>query len=192
MKIIDFPVGLTFHVRSQESEFYKDFKKILNLSRVAWFDPCCTANDLLPVAFDTVSGVLQKFDVTANAFIPVTNPNVIKAGTAKAVNVTGSVTAAELSGGLITSTSAAAVTATLPTATALATQLGAVQGTRFTFVVDNSAGANTVTVGLGAGITVNTPVILGTDTLTVSTANAIGVFEIIFTSATAAKIFRIV
>jgi hypothetical protein len=191
MKIIDFPVGLTFHVRSQDSEFYKEFKKILNVSRIAWFDPCCPANDLLPVAFDTVSGVIERFDVTTKTFIPITNPNVTKAGTAKAVNVTGGITALELSGGLITSTSAAAVLATLPTATALATQLGAVQGTRFTFVVDNSAGANTVTVGLGAGITVNTPVILGTDTLTVSTANVVGVFEVVFTSTTAAIIFRI-
>ena len=116
--------------------------------------------------------------------------------TAVAVDVTGSVTAAELLGKLITSTSAAAVAVTLPTATllgqALAAKLGiettALQGHSMEFVVDNSAGANTVTVTVNTGITVNTPAITGGATLTVSTANAVGIFRIVFTSATTAKI----
>lgn len=89
--------------------------------------------------------------------------------TAKAVNVTGAVTSAELLGKLITSTSAAAVSVTLPTATllgvALAEKLGiettALRGQSLTFIVDNSAGANTVTVVVNTGITVNTPAITG-------------------------------
>lgn len=190
MKIIDFPSGLTFHKRSQDSEFYTELKKIFTLSRMAFYDPCCGVNDLIPVAFSTSAGVLQKFDPTTSSFVTVSNP-VVQPGVAKAVNITGSVTAAELSGGLITSTSAATVTVTLPTATDLATQLGAVRGTRFTFVVDNSAGANVVTVAVNTGITVNTPAITGGATLTVSVANAVAIFEIVFTSTTTAKILRI-
>lgn len=115
----------------------------------------------------------------------------IKQYSATAVNVTGNISAAALAGGLITSTSAAPVTATLPTATALAAELDAVQGTVFDFVVDNSAGADTVTIAVNTGITVGTQVITGGNTLTVSTANAVGYFRLIFTSATTAILRRI-
>lgn len=111
--------------------------------------------------------------------------------TATAVNVTGAISAAQLATGYITSTSAAAVTANLPTATLLATALGASAGTSFEFIVDNSGGANTVTIAVNTGITAATPVITGGATLTVTTANAIGIFRLVFTSATAAKLFRI-
>lgn len=116
----------------------------------------------------------------------------IQKNTATAVNVTGSITAAQLAGGLITSTSAAAVTATLPTATLLATQLGAVQGTVFDFVVDNHSGANTVTMAVNTGITVGTAPVTGGDTLTVSTANSVAYFRLVFTSTTTAILRRIV
>lgn len=110
--------------------------------------------------------------------------------TATAVNVTGSISASALAGGLITSTSAAAVTATLPTATDLASELGAVRGSTFEFVVDNISGANTVTVQVNTGITAGTAVLTGGATLTVGTG-VTAVFKLIFTSATAAKLFRI-
>ena len=63
-------------------------------------------------------------------------------------------------------------------------------GTLLTFIVDNSAGANTVTVAVDAGTTlaVTTPAITGGATLTVSTANVIGIFGIYITSATAANV----
>jgi len=95
--------------------------------------------------------------------------------------------------GLMTSTSAAAVTVILPSATVLATALGAAAGSWFDFAIDNSAGANTVTlqVDAGATIAVVTPAITGGATLTVSTANAVGTFRLYFTSATAAKLFRL-
>ena len=63
-----------------------------------------------------------------------------------AVNSTASVTASQVASGYITSTSAAAVTMTLPTATAIAAVIGATQGTSFDLFIDNTAGANTVTV----------------------------------------------
>lgn len=107
------------------------------------------------------------------------------------VNVTAAITAAELATGRLTSTSAAAVTATLPTATLLANELRADAGSRFQFLVDNSAGANTVTIAVNTGITVGTAPITGGGTLTVSVANAIGLFELFFTSTTAAILRRI-
>jgi len=108
-----------------------------------------------------------------------------------AVNVTGNISAAGLSTGYVTSTSAATVTITLPTATQLAAQLGADAGTSFEFIVDNSGGANTVTIALNTGIVAATPVVTGGGTLTVSVANGIGIFRVVFTSDTAARLFRI-
>lgn len=111
--------------------------------------------------------------------------------TAAAINITATATPAQIATGYITSTSAAAVGITLPTATDLGTALGAAAGTSFEFIVDNTAGANTVTVIVGAGITAATPVITGGGTLTVSVANAIGIFRVVFSSATVAKLYRI-
>lgn len=108
-----------------------------------------------------------------------------------AINATATATVDQLLSGYITSTSAAATTITTPTATALAAALNAVQGTSFDFMIDNSAGANTVTLALDSSIAVVTPAITGGATLTVSTANAIGTFRVVFTSNTTAKIFRI-
>lgn len=106
-----------------------------------------------------------------------------------AQNATGTITAANLAKKYITSTSAAAVTLTLPTATLLGTQLSAVKGTTLNFVVDNAAGANVVTVAVGSGITIPTPVITGGNTMTVA-AGTIGYFRIVFTSPTAALLTR--
>jgi hypothetical protein len=116
---------------------------------------------------------------------------VITKATPVAINSTGAATAAQIVSGYITSTSAAATAITTPTATAIAALIGAVRGTSFDLVIDNSLGANTVTLTLDASIAVVTPAVTGGDTLTVSTANAIGIFRIVFTSGTTAKIFRI-
>jgi len=105
-------------------------------------------------------------------------------------------TAAELLTGVITSTSAAAVALQLPTVTNINTALAlagivTVRGTVLNFIVDNSAGANTVTVGINTGITVASAyVITGGGTLTVSTANAVGSFSLVYITTTTAKIFR--
>jgi hypothetical protein len=105
---------------------------------------------------------------------------------------TATATVDNIISGYIISTSAAATTITLPTATALATALGTVtRGTQLEFTVDNVSGAQTVTIALGTGITAITPVITGTNTLTVSVANGIGRFRLVFTSATTAKIIRV-
>lgn len=65
-----------------------------------------------------------------------------------AVPVTATLTAAQVATGYVSTTSAAAVTMTLPTGTALGTQLGATQGLCFDLYIDNTAGSNTVTVAV--------------------------------------------
>lgn len=116
-------------------------------------------------------------------------PTITRTGTA--INTSATVTAAQLAGGLLTSTSAAAVTMTLPTATALASQIGATQGTTFDFVVDNSAGANTVTVAVGSGIVASTFPSSNTLTVGASATTGTSCFRIIFISTTAAILVRI-
>ncbi len=119
-------------------------------------------------------------------------PSLNGKNTPVAINATATATAAQITSGYITSTSAAAVALTLPSAAGILADLGLGAGTVFDFVVDNTAGSNTITVTLPASITVlATPVITGTDTLTVSTANEIGVFRLVFNSATAAQIIRL-
>lgn len=65
-----------------------------------------------------------------------------------AVPITATATAAQVATGYLTSTSAAAVTITLPTGTLLGAALGATAGTVFELYVDNTAGANTVTMAV--------------------------------------------
>lgn len=133
---------------------------------------------------DTITEVISGVGVTIAKAL-------IRKNTATAINTSATVTVAQLAGGLLTSTSASAVTMTLPTATALATQLGASQGTIFEFVVDNSAGANTVTIAVGSGIVASG--FPGTNTLTLANSATIGtaVFRITFISTTAATLARI-
>jgi hypothetical protein len=109
--------------------------------------------------------------------------------TANAVNASATATAAQVASGYITSTSAAATTIQMPTGTALGSLLGAVQGTSLDLYIDNTAGAQTVTVS------VNTNAILSTaaaDTagsfgdLTIAAgATGIGRYTIMFSSPTA-------
>ena len=75
---------------------------------------------------------------------------------ANAINATATATPAQVASGYITSTSAAATTITLPTGTALGNAIGATKGTVLDLFIDNTAGANTVTIA------VNTNAILST------------------------------
>ena len=131
---------------------------------------------------------IQKRGITLGGRIVLRNPVINRV--AAAINVTGTILANQLAGGLITSTSAAAVTATLPTASLLATEVKASRGTSVDFVVDNTAGANTVTVAVGTGIVTASAVLTGANTLTVA-SGAIGVFKIVFSSTTAALLYRV-
>ncbi len=141
-----------------------------------------------------VTGVIS--EAVANAGVAIDgllalNGVTILKPTAAAINSTGAATAAQIAGGLITSTSAAATAITTPTATAIAAVIGAARGTSFELVIDNSVGADTVTLTLDGSIVVETAVITGGDTLTIASGK-VGIFKIYFISGVAAIISRIV
>lgn len=199
----------------------KMFWKYLLKNNVAFYNSCCTianTNSTLPVSYTLTGPQLQYFNGTVQVAIPIATPTttpvyttvttgtlqspsgspLIIAGpavikyTPTAVNTTATLTTTQVESGYITSTSAATVTMTLPTATALATALGVTgPAATFDFFIDNINGANIVTVALGSGDTAITPVVTGEATLTVAAAT-VGQFRLIFTSATAAKIARII
>jgi hypothetical protein len=109
--------------------------------------------------------------------------------TKAAINATATATAAQVATGYITSTSAAATTITLPTGTSLGAAVGATQGTVLDLYVDNTAGANTVTIavatnGILSSAAADTPGSFG-DLTVASGATGLARFTIMFSSATA-------
>lgn len=120
-----------------------------------------------------------------------------QANTLTALNSTGTITAAMLATGGITSTSVAGVTATIDTIANIATQFGALSaGFIIPFYVQNP-GSNTVTVAVPAGMVAAKQVSSG-DTavdilLTVAASATVGSakFEIVFISAIAAVLHRV-
>jgi hypothetical protein len=109
--------------------------------------------------------------------------------TTAAINATATATAAEVATGYITSTSAAATTITLPTGTLLGAALGATKGTVMDLYIDNTGGANTVTIAVAVNGILSTA---AADTagsfgdLTVASgATGLARFTIMFSSATA-------
>jgi hypothetical protein len=109
--------------------------------------------------------------------------------TNNAINATGTATAAQVATGYITSTSALATTITLPTGTLLGAALNAVQGTSLDLYIDNTAGANTVTVavatnGILSSAAADTAGSFGDLTIAAG-ATGIGRFTIMFSSPTA-------
>jgi hypothetical protein len=106
-----------------------------------------------------------------------------------AINATATATAAQVASGYITSTSAAATTITLPTGTSLGAALGATKGTVHELYIDNTAGANTVTVAVAVnGILSAAAAAVGASfgLLTVpSGVTGVARFTLMFTSATA-------
>ena len=109
-----------------------------------------------------------------------------------AKNSTATLTEAECLSGVITSTSAAAVALTLPSAADLIAVLnGGGQGTTFELIIDNSAGANSVTITPSATIAAITSPFTVTNPMIVTTAQKVGCFKFYFTSATSAIVSRI-
>lgn len=98
----------------------------------------------MPISLDSqLPGVRANGTVTA-ALLQQRHKNI----SAGAINSTATATAAQVAGGYITSTSAAGTTITLPTGTSLGNFLNADQGTTFELFIDNTAGANTVTIAV--------------------------------------------
>lgn len=130
-----------------------------------------------------------------------TNPNQnapVGQHTPVAINSTASVTASQLASGYLTSTSGAAVTMTLPSATAIAAVLNAVQGTTFDLYIDNTAGANTVTITPDSSMVkaqVAQVATYGVPTFGLFTVasgtSGLGCFKLVFSSATALSISRV-
>lgn len=139
------------------------------------------------------AGLTKVIEFTFNGVSWVENGinNFASTKVASAINVTATATAAQVYSGLITSTSAAPVTITLPTATQLAVQLGAAQGSTFDFVVDNSAGANVVTLAVGAGITASTFPATNTFTVPSGATTGTSMFRLVFMSGTSAILIRV-
>lgn len=115
--------------------------------------------------------------------------NLVANPTVAAINATATATAAEIATGYITSTSAAATTITLPTGTLLGAALGATRGTVFDLYIDNTAGANIVTVavavnGILSSAAADTPGSFGDLTIAAG-ATGLAKFTLMFSSATA-------
>jgi len=110
--------------------------------------------------------------------------------TTAAINATATATATQVATGYITSTSAAATTITLPTGTLLGAALGATRGTVLDLYVDNTAGANTVTIAVATNGILSAAAAAGSGAgaglLTVpSGVTGLARFTIMFSSATA-------
>lgn len=141
----------------------------------------------------TVTGASNYMGVTSQAVTTFTHAPV-------AINSTASATAAQVATGYITSTSAAATTITLPTATLIAAALPTTvgQGTVFDLFIDNTAGANTVTITPDASMTksqVAQVATYGVPTFGLFTvasgASGVALFRMVFVSGTALVIARV-
>lgn len=113
-----------------------------------------------------------------------------------AINSTATATAAQIATGYITSTSGAATTITLPTGTLLGNYLNASQGDTLDLYIDNTGGANTVTIAVATNGILSAAAAAGSGAgaglLTVpSGVTGIGCFRLMFSSATSYVFSRI-
>lgn len=115
--------------------------------------------------------------------------------TASAINATATATAAEVATGYITSTSAAGTTITMPTGTLLGAALGAVAGTSFDLIIDNTAGASTVTMAVAVNGILSAGAAADEDSFGLLTVPAgvtgMAMFRLMFSSATAYTFTRV-
>jgi len=135
----------------------------------------------------TLGNNISQTSLTGNNSFNVAN---LEGHVASAVNATATATSAQVATGYITSTSAAATTITLPTGTLLGAALGATAGDIFNLIVDNTAGANTVTIAVAVNGILSAAAAAGSAAgaglLTVpSGVTGIGIFTLMFSSSTA-------
>ena len=128
-------------------------------------------------------------NVTGNVTGNIAGTGTITHATTAAINATATATAAQVATGFITSTSAALTTITLPTGTLLGAALGAAKGTVFDLYIDNTGGANIVTIAVAVnGIlstgAADTPGSFG-DLTVASGVTGLARYTIMFSSATA-------
>lgn len=140
-------------------------------------------------ATDTGQLFINTGTTSVATFFPI-NGGLATHPASAAINSTGTATAAQVATGYITSTSGAATIITLPTGTLLGAALGAVAGTVFDLYVDNTAGANVVTIAVAVnGVLSDGAVTAGAvafgDLTIASGVTGIGRFTLMFSSATA-------
>ena len=165
------------------------------MANTTFTGPVRSQNGFESITINSTSGAVT-VDATFGAATSVTNlttTNLVFTDqnhpTTAAINATATATAAEVATGYITSTSAAATVITLPTGTLLGAAIGAVKGTVMDLYVDNTGGANTVTIAVAVNGVLSTAAV---DTagsfgdLTVAAgATGLARFTIMFSSATA-------
>ena len=145
--------------------------------------------DNTPIGATTpAAGTFTSVGGGAGAVFPIGNP--MDTYTPVAANATATLTAAQVAAGYITSTSAAATTLTLPTGTLLGAALGAKKGSIYTLYIDNTGGANTVTMATAVNGILSAAAAAGSGAgaglLTVpSGVTGQGQFTLMFSSATA-------
>ena len=157
--------------------------------------PVRSENGFQDISINATTGAVT-VDATFGATTSVTNltaTNLVITDqnhpTTAAINATATATAAQVATGYITSTSAAATTITLPTGTDLGTAIGATRGTVLELYVDNTAGANPVTIAVAANgvlssAAVDTAASFG-DLTILNGVTGLARFTIMFSSATA-------
>jgi len=140
--------------------------------------------------------------VTTLAATTVTATNLVYTDqnhpTTAAINATATATAAQVATGYITTTSATAVTITLPTGTDLGTAISATKGTVLDLYIDNTASTSSgvVTIAVATNGILSAAAAAGSGAgaglLTVPIGvTGIGCFRIMFSSATAYVFSRI-
>jgi len=151
----------------------------------------------------TVTSVLgAATSITTLAATTVTAANLVFTDqnhpTTAAINATATATAAEVATGYITTTSASAVTITLPTGTDLGAALGATKGTVLDLYIDNTAStvSGVVTVAVATNGILSAAAAAGSGSgaglLTVPIGvTGVGCFRIMFSSPTAYVFSRI-
>jgi hypothetical protein len=135
----------------------------------------------------SVNSLGQMFVGQSNVFgQSATGTFLTKPGSLSVINSTATATAAQIAAQVVTSTSPAATSITLPSANSILTQINGVKGTYFPLRVDNIAGANTVTIVLPGSITSGST---GTP-LTIAAGTA-AMYEIYWSTTTTAVIYRV-
>jgi len=177
------------------------------MANTTFSGPVRSQNGFETVSIDATTGAVTTTStlgiatsVTTLAATTVTASNLVFTDqnhpTTAAINATATATAAQVATGYITSTSAAATTITLPTGTLLGAALGATAGTVMDLFVDNTAGANTVTIAVATNGILSAAAAAGSGAgaglLTVpSGVTGLACFRIMFSSATAYAFSRI-
>jgi hypothetical protein len=165
------------------------------MSNTTFSGPVRSENGFQDISVSPVTGAVT-VDATFGATTSVTNlttTNLVFTDqnhpTTAAINATATATAAQVATGYITSTSALATTITLPTGTLLGAALGATRGTVMDLYVDNTAGADVVTIavavnGILSSAAADTAGSFG-DLTVAAGVTGLARFTIMFSSATA-------